>query len=179
MNENETNAGIPDKNEIRWYACPHCRSESVRRDAITRWDKDTQAWTIVSVLDSAYCEACGNDDILPIEYGMKTQPSDPVATTPARRESADASAPARGSQAAMISAELLRLHGSAGVAPRVAVQICAGDEAAGNRGLNHTSRDVRRLRKLGIESIKVGTRWVVPISEIAAWCAGERPLAHA
>ena len=76
--------------------------------------------------------------------------------------------------AASIAAELLRLHGSAGVAPRVGVQICTGDETAGNHGLNHTGRDVRQLRRLGIESIKVGTRWVVPIHEIAAWCAGER-----
>lgn len=76
--------------------------------------------------------------------------------------------------AAGIAAELLRRHGSAGVSPRLAVQICTGDETAGNHGLNHTGRDVRQLRKLGIESIKVSTRWIVPISEIAAWCAGER-----
>ena len=73
-----------------------------------------------------------------------------------------------------IAAELLRRHGSAGVAPRLALQICTGDETAGNHGLNHTGRDVRQLRKLGIDAIKVSTRWVVPISEIAAWCAGER-----
>ena len=176
---NKTSAGMPDKNETRWYACPHCRSEAVRRDAITKWDKDAQAWTIVTVLDSAYCEACGNDDILPIEYGMEAQPSDPAAATPARREGADASAPAKGSLAAMISAELLRLHGSAGVTPCVAMQICTGKATAGNHGLNHTGRDVAQLRRLGIEAIKVSTRWIVPIHEIAAWCAGERPLAQA
>ena len=76
--------------------------------------------------------------------------------------------------AASIAAELLRRHGSAGVAPRLALQICTGDETAGNRGLNHTGRDVRQLRRLGIEAVKVSTRWIVPIHEIAAWCAGER-----
>ena len=76
--------------------------------------------------------------------------------------------------AASIAAELLRLHGSAGVSPRVALQICTGDETAGNHGLNHTGRDVAQLRRLGIEAIKVSTRWIVPIHEIAAWCAGER-----
>ena len=77
-----------------------------------------------------------------------------------------------------IAAELLRRHGSAGVAPRLALQICTGDETAGNHGLNHTGRDVRQLRKLGIEAIKVSTRWVVPVSEIAAWIAGERQPAR-
>lgn len=64
---------MSEKNEVHWYACPYCESEKVQRDAIVEWDKNAQAWTIVSVLDSAHCEGCGTEDILPEEYSAQTQ----------------------------------------------------------------------------------------------------------
>ena len=70
-------------------------------------------------------------------------------------------------------AEILRQHGSAGVPPRVALQICSGNPKAGNHGLNHTGRDVARLVSLGLQPVKIGTRWVVPAHQIARWAAGE------
>ncbi len=70
-------------------------------------------------------------------------------------------------------AEILRQHGAAGVPPRVALQICSGNPKAGNHGLNHTGRDVARLVSLGLQPIKVGTRWVVPAHQIARWASGE------
>lgn len=72
-----------------------------------------------------------------------------------------------------IAAEILRQLGTAGAPPRVALQIITGNKNAGNRGLNHTGRDVAQLRRLGIEPLKVGTRWTVPAHRIAAWVAGE------
>lgn len=72
-----------------------------------------------------------------------------------------------------IAAEILRQHGAAGVPPRVALQICSGNPKAGNSGLNHVGRDVAQLRRLGIEPLKIGTRWTVPAHQIARWAAGE------
>lgn len=69
------------------------------------------------------------------------------------------------------TAALVARHGLAGFPPRQALRILTGADDAGNA--IHTNRDVRALRALGIEPLKVAGRWVVPAGQIAAWARGE------
>ena len=44
--------------------CQACGSADVMRDAWARWDAGTQAWTLGSVFDAAFCNACEADATL-------------------------------------------------------------------------------------------------------------------
>lgn len=41
--------------------CPYCNSESVTSDGITEWDKDIQAWVLISNYDGGNCSDCGEE----------------------------------------------------------------------------------------------------------------------
>lgn len=41
--------------------CPHCKSDDVTRDSISRWDRIGQRWDHASELDTLQCEACGKE----------------------------------------------------------------------------------------------------------------------
>ena len=44
--------------------CEQCGSADVMRDAWARWDPATQAWTLGTVFDAAFCNACEADATL-------------------------------------------------------------------------------------------------------------------
>ncbi len=41
-----------------WY-CATCGGNNIRRDAIVEWNPEMEQYEIVSVLDNAWCEDCG------------------------------------------------------------------------------------------------------------------------
>jgi hypothetical protein len=38
--------------------CKHCRSEDVTRDAVARWNTETQRWELSHVFDNVDCDDC-------------------------------------------------------------------------------------------------------------------------
>lgn len=71
-----------------------------------------------------------------------------------------------------LTTALIQQHGTATFWPRQAVQIITSDSTAGNNP-HHVERDVRELRRIGIEPRKICGRWIVTAGQIAQWAAGE------
>jgi hypothetical protein len=46
--------------------CPHCDSEELLRDAVTRWNGED--WELAAVYDAMHCESCERDT----KYTIKT-----------------------------------------------------------------------------------------------------------
>lgn len=46
------------------YACEHCGSRDVRRDAWAAWGVERQCWELAEVFDHEYCHDCGNETSL-------------------------------------------------------------------------------------------------------------------
>ncbi|MHB1537472.1 MAG: hypothetical protein ACYCYN_03035 [Solirubrobacteraceae bacterium] len=86
--------------------------------------------------------------------------------SPNRRSNMPIHTPLDAETAAVITA-----IGGAGCNPRQALALLSGRPARTNA--RHGDRDVRALRALGIEPLKVAGRWVVPAGQIAAWARGE------
>lgn len=74
--------------------------------------------------------------------------------------------------ASAVATALVQQHGTATYSPQRAVQIITSEPTAGNNP-RHVERDVRELRRLGIEPQKISGRWIVTVGQIAQWAAGE------
>ncbi len=59
-----------------------------------------------------------------------------------------------------------------GLSPSAALALIVGP-GAGNQGRNHVGRDVASLVRLGLRPLKICGRWVVPVSELQRWAAGQ------
>ncbi len=40
-----------------WY-CARCGSHDIRHDATAQWDRETETWTVLDVLDATWCHPC-------------------------------------------------------------------------------------------------------------------------
>ena len=57
------------------YACPHCASEQVGRDANAVWSELDQRWELGTTFDSGWCGCCGAQDLDLVKVVIAGQPA--------------------------------------------------------------------------------------------------------
>lgn len=55
---------------MKTFKCPCCGSSDIGSDASARWNAIKQEWELAGVHDNKYCNACGADEITPIEIDL-------------------------------------------------------------------------------------------------------------
>lgn len=58
--------------------CPHCKSQGVTRDAVTRWDNTNQLWEVSGIFDNAECDDCGEINLVERFAGPNGEDLGPV-----------------------------------------------------------------------------------------------------